>query len=143
MEQEVIFSEFVNGHKFRVYGLSMTLNKIKDFRKLTSLLQTIFTSPVLVQEFSKVFSLPKFLMEIVKSLDINIDKISLDNKDQMTQANQPQAVQPGQPVDIESIMSQLGQSNQQSQIPQAGTGFSENPGPTPDRSGLNTGLVGG
>jgi hypothetical protein len=72
------FAGTVNGNVFKVFGLSMAVNKINDFRKISTLLQTIGTSNTLIQEFQQKYSFTKLLGEIVKSLDINEDKIKLD-----------------------------------------------------------------
>lgn len=80
---EEIFADTAMGLKYKVFGVSRTLNKVKDFRKLTSLLQTIGSSEVLIEEFIKKYSFEKFLGEIMDSLDINTDKIKHDEVDQM------------------------------------------------------------
>jgi len=102
------FARTVNGSTFKVFGVSQTLSKIKDFRKLTTVMQTIATSDVLSEEFAKEYSFAKFLGEIIRSLDIDEDKIKLD--------------------DVDKKMNELGGANQapaggqgasnQSQIPQ-------------------------
>ena len=82
------FADTVQGRKYKVFGMSTVLNKINDFRKLTSLLQTVGQSPVLVQEFAKVADFGKFLTQIIKSLDIDFDKIK---KDSTGPGSQPQS----------------------------------------------------
>lgn len=72
------FAQAVNGHKFKVFGITQTLNKIKDFRKVSALLQTIMGSQVLMQEFSRKYSFEKLLGVIMESLDVNLDKIKVD-----------------------------------------------------------------
>lgn len=107
---EEIFADTVQGYKFRTFGISATLNKQKNFTKLTGLLQTIGTSEVLTEEFQKKYDFGKFLTEIMKSLDINTYKIEADEKDGGDLTQNPQG-------------SGLGQGeapNAQSQIPQAG-----------------------
>lgn len=109
-----IFASTVQGYKFRTYGISATLNKQKDFTKLTALLQTIGTSEVLTEEFVKKYDFGKLLSEIMKSLDINVYKIEADEADggDLTQPAPPE--QPG------AGMGQGEMPNDQSQIPQAG-----------------------
>jgi hypothetical protein len=102
-----------------VFGVSQTLNKQKDFRKLTALLQTIGSSEVLVEAFIKKYSFEKLLGEIIRSLDVDTSRIEQDELDQMMMQLGPQMMDQG--------ASQLGaQPNMQSQIPQAATG-PENP----------------
>jgi len=103
MPKEERFAKTTNGNQFKVFGITETLNKMKDFRKLTAMLQTISSSDVLTQEFSREFSFSKFLKEIVRALDIDTDRIKLD--------------------DIEKQMNDIPMqtsANEQSQIPQAG-----------------------
>lgn len=112
---EEIFAQTALGLQYKVYGVSRTLNKVKDFRKLTSLLQTIGSSEVLVEEFIKEYSFKKLLGEIMESLDINVDKIKHDEVDQMM--NMLGELQGGggmPPVQ--------GMPNMQSNIPQAAAG---------------------
>ena len=71
------YAESVMDAKFSVYGISRTLNKAKDFRKVTSLLQTISASPLLVQEFMQKFSMTKLLEVIMRALDINTDQLTM------------------------------------------------------------------
>lgn len=115
MSPEMRFAETAQGNKFKVFGVSQTLNKQKDFRKLTALLQTIGSSEVLVEAFIKKYSFEKLLGEIVRSLDIDTSRIEQDELDQMMMQLGPQMMEQG--------ASQLGsQPNMQSQIPQAATG---------------------
>lgn len=69
------FAKTAQGHRYEVFGMSQTLNKIQDFKKITTLLQTIGTSQILMQEFMRKYSVTKLLGEIVKSLDISEEKI--------------------------------------------------------------------
>lgn len=113
MGPEEIFADTAMGLKYKVFGVSRTLNKVKDFRKLTSLLQTIGSSEVLIEEFIKKYSFEKFLGEIMDSLDINTDKIKHDEVDQMlNMMGQGGGGMP--PVQ--------GMPNMQSNIPQAAAG---------------------
>lgn len=115
MPAEERFAETALGHKFVVFGVSQTLNKQKDFRKLTSLLQTIGSSEVLVEAFIKKYSFEKLLGEIIRALDVDTAKIEQDEMDQLMMAMGPGALEEGS--------TQPGsQPNMQSQIPQAATG---------------------
>lgn len=84
MSPEERFAETAEGQSFKVFGMSMTLNRLNDFRKLTTLLQTIGGSDFLMQAFAQKFDMSKFLDEIVTSLNVDTDKIK----------NSGQAVQP-------------------------------------------------
>lgn len=141
MSPEAIFAGTVNGHKFKTFGISLTLNKVKDFKKLQGLLQTLATNPLLAQEFSRKYSFHKLMSEIVKSLDINEEKIFSDQKDAALQTQQKQ--QQGTPTlqdMLNSMMQGGGGPNMQSQIPQASTDNQvERMGA--DMSGINSGIT--
>lgn len=125
MSPEERFAEIVNTAKFSVWGVSRNLTKQKDARKLTALLQTIGASPQLQQEFNQEFSTPKLLGQIMRSLDINTDELSMsDDEKKAQQQRQIQMMQ------MQAQMQGQGQQNQgagqpgtgpnaQSQIPQA------------------------
>jgi hypothetical protein len=112
MGNEELFAETVQGCKFRTFGISATLNKQKDFQKMTALLQTIASSEPMMEAFIAKYDFTKYLTELMRSLDINTYKIEADPKagGDLSQGQQPQ--QPG--------MAQGEQPNMQSQIPQAG-----------------------
>lgn len=109
LDPEDVFASTVNGMKFRVYGISLTLSKAQDFRKLTTLLQTIAGSPQLMEEFLKKYDLGKTLGEIMTSLNIDKYKLEIPKAVQNTMAPPDQ----GQPE---------GAPDQMSQVPQAGAG---------------------
>lgn len=121
-----IFAATVGGYTFAVFGLSSILNKMNDFQKITALLQTIGASPLMAQEFQKKYSFTKLLGEIVKSLDIDEQKIEMTPQEQQQQQAQQQAQQQGQPPAAQSEGTPgaggapSGQPNVQSQIPQVG-----------------------
>lgn len=110
LDPEDVFAATVNGIKFRVYGISLTLSKSQDYRKLTTLLQTVFSNPALTEEFMKKYDPALLLGEIMTSLDIDKNKLEI-----------PQAVQA-------TMQSQGGESPEEgapdtnSQIPQASSG---------------------
>lgn len=110
MGNEELFAETVQGCRFRTFGISATLNKQKEFTKLTALLQTVGTSEVLTEAFLAKYDFSKYLTEIMKALDINPFKIEADKADggDLTQMPQGQGMGAGE------------MPNQQSQIPQAG-----------------------
>jgi hypothetical protein len=108
------FARTVAGHTFNVFGITQTLNKIKDFRKLTSFLQTISGSQQLSEEFQKRFDPSKLLDEIMKSLDINTDRIKLDEADhvmnKLGEAQRAGSEPPGGP-DVQSQVPQAAASS--------------------------------
>lgn len=121
------FHATVEGYQFKVFGISQTLSKMKDFKKAQMVLQTISSSEVLMEEFAKKYDFGKFLDFMMRSLDINTDQIQLSEADQLAMKMgaggaggggpmAPGATQPGT------------QPNAQSQIAQAGAA-PENKGP--------------
>lgn len=110
MTPEDVFAATVNGVKFRVFGVTLTLSKAQDFRKLTTLLQTITASPQLMEEFVKKYDLGKTLGEIMTTLDIDKYKLEIPQTVQATM-QAPQGAAPEQ-----------GGPDQMSQVPQAGAG---------------------
>ncbi len=75
MGKEQIFADTVQSCKFKAYGVSAIVNKMKDFTKLQSMLQTIFSNPMLTEAFMKKYSIEKLLTEIMRSLDIKTFKL--------------------------------------------------------------------
>lgn len=106
---EEVFAATVNGIKFRVFGISLTLSKAQDFRKLTTFLQTVAQSEVLMQEYTKKYGFAELLGEIMTSLDIDKYKLEIPKAVQATM--QPQEEPPPEQG-----------PNQMSQVPQAGAG---------------------
>ncbi len=83
-----VFVSTVNGMKFEVFGISLTLRRQADFRKWTTLLQVISGSEVLTEAFLAQYSFEKFLGEVMTSLDIDKMKISNDQQEQAPPAQQ-------------------------------------------------------
>ena len=110
MSPQDVFAATVNGVKFKVFGISLTLSKAQDFRKLTTLLQTIGAAPALMEEYLKKYDLGKLLGEIMRALDLDTHKLEIPRAVQMTMENP----QEGAPVE--------GAPNQMSQQPGAGSG---------------------
>lgn len=113
------FARGATGHKFKVFGVSSILNRMQDFRKLTSLLQTVGASELLMEEFLKKYSIGKFLGEVMRSLNINTSKIEIGEEEKAAILAQNPAPMGGPNVG----------PNMQSNIPQASTG-PLNPNPT-------------
>lgn len=81
---EEVFAATVNGIKFRVFGITQTLNKAQDFRKLTTLLQTIGGVPPLMEAYVQKYSLEKTLGEVMVSLNIDKYKLEIPQAQQAT-----------------------------------------------------------
>lgn len=125
------FARCIDGTVFQVFGVSKVLAKMKDFRKLTAMLQTISSSPILIQEFSSEYSMQKLLAEIMKSLDIDTTKLEMNPQEKMeSQQRMQQAMQMHQQMNAGGNVGQqgAGQPGQngvgadQSQIPQSAAG---------------------
>lgn len=104
-----IFANTVNGVRFKVFGISLTLAKAQDFRKITTLLQTIAASPQLMEEFMKKYDLGKTLGEIMTSLNIDKEKLEIPLAVQKTMEAPQEEAPPAGP-------------DQMSQVPGAATG---------------------
>lgn len=115
--REDFFAETVNGMRFKTFGISATLNKQKDFTKLQALLQTVAGSEVLMESFIRGGNdFGKLLDEIMRSLDINTDRLkSDDGKDAGKEAKEP----------AEPLAAVQGEADLQSQIPQAGAAVNQ------------------
>lgn len=134
MAPEDVFAKTAAGRRFKVFGLSTTLNKIQDFRKIAMFLQTIASSPDLLTAFQGKFDATKLLSEILNSLDINVDKIKRSD----VPVQQPGAQAPPNLPTMASIAAAGGQ------LPSAGGNGSLSPGAknlqnTPNIHHLETG----
>jgi hypothetical protein len=109
LDPQDVFTATVNGIKFRVFGISLTLSKAQDFRKLTTLMQTLGSTPVFLEEFVKKYDLGKLLAEIMTALNIDKHKIEIPRAVQMTMETPQGAPSEGGP-------------DMMSQVPQAGAG---------------------
>lgn len=109
LDPQDVFVSTVDGIRFKVFGISLTLSKSQDFRKLTTLMQTVVGSEILMEEFSKKYDFGKFLGEIMTALDIDKHKLEIPQSHQMTMQESGQAAPQGGP-------------DMMSQVPQAGAG---------------------
>lgn len=138
MAPEEIYAATALGHKYKVFGLSTTLNKIQDFRKIQALLQSIGASPQMMQEFTRKYSMTKLLGEIIKSLDIDDEKLIASPQEQQQRAMEmqlaAQAEQGGNTQGGEG-------TNPQSQIPQAGSSSQSEGGIAIPRGMNNIGMT--
>lgn len=129
MEPQDVFVATINGMKFEVFGISLTLRRQADFRKWTTLLQVIGGSEMLIEAFLQQYSFEKLLGEIMTSIDLNKSKIQnaqLNPQGPAADAGQPPqpGAQPGQPpAGAPAAMQQPGGApgavpNTMSQVPQ-------------------------
>lgn len=142
LTQEEIFADTAEKHSYKVFGLSMTLNKIQDFRKIQALLQSIGASPQMMAEFVRKYSMTKLLGEIVKSLDIDEDKILAEPQEADARLNeQKQQAQVAAQASGEPQGNTSGGEgeNPQSQIPQMGNNSTIDTGITIPRGMNNSG----
>lgn len=79
---EEMFAEFANGGTVNVFGMTEIMNRMNDFKKYTTLLQTIGGSQDLMQEFRANYSIKKFLGVLMKGLGVNIEKIQASPEEQ-------------------------------------------------------------
>ncbi len=113
--KEQRFAKSALGNKYKVFGLSQTLNKIQDFQKLGTLLQTVAANEALVEAFQRKFSFVQLLDQIFTSLDIDPTKL------QISDAEKQQIEQERQRKQAESIelagAKKAGGGDQGSQVP--------------------------
>lgn len=64
-----------SGSKIKVFGLSATMARARDFQKIMALMQAVITNPLLMQSFVQKFSPDKTLETMLKSLNINPESL--------------------------------------------------------------------
>lgn len=126
------FAATALGKRYRVFGLSTTLNKIQDFRKISTFLQTVGASPIFVQEFQRKYSVTKLMGEIVKSLDIDEKKIEADPAELQERAREQAIIQRHEATKAQSEGGDMSQVPGGSNIPDANG---------PSKSDLNMGMT--
>lgn len=115
LEPQEVFVATVNGMKFEVFGISLTLRRQADFRKWTTLLQTIGASEVMIEAFLQQYSFEKLLGEVMTALDLNKSKIQ--NSASSQNPTQPQA--PAPETQMQPGGAPGAAPNQMSQVPGA------------------------
>ena len=122
MGKEEIFAETVQSSKFKVFGISAVMNKMKEFTKLTTMLQTISSNPTLTEFFMKKYSIEKLLTEIMRSLDIDTFKIEADEQEGGDLTSAPPQIPSNDSPDIQSQLPQAGAAQNQGDMnPMAST----------------------
>lgn len=98
LEPQDVFVNTINGMKFEVFGISLTIRRQADFKKWTTLLQVISSSQVLIEAFLQKYSFEKLLGEIMTAIDLNKAKIQADQNASPAGGQPGQPQQPGQPM---------------------------------------------
>lgn len=127
---ELRFASTAQGLNYKVYGLSNTLGKMQDFKKVTTLMQVISGSEVLMEEFSKKYDFGKLLQEMMRSLNIDTSRLELSATDQLQMQMAGGAGGPMQPGSTQPGST----PNQNSQTPQASA--LKGPSPTPQPAAM-------
>lgn len=74
------FAQFAMKASFKVFGMSGTLSKVKDFQKITTILQLVFSNPVFAQLFTQKFDMGKVLDEVFRLINIDPNKFKPDQQ---------------------------------------------------------------
>jgi hypothetical protein len=69
------FAAFAGRCDFKVFGLTATLGRVRDFQKFMALMQGVNTNPLLMRAFLAKFSADKVLTFIMRALSLNPDNI--------------------------------------------------------------------
>lgn len=91
MEPQDVFTQTVNGIRFQVFGISLNLARQSDYRKLTTLMQTVFANPLLTESFLKKYDPTKLLDEVMTTLNIDTSKLEVPPQEQVGQGAGPSA----------------------------------------------------
>lgn len=112
LEPQEVFVQTMNGMRFEVFGISLTLRRQADYRKWTTLLQVIGASDVMIEAFLAKYSFEKLLGEIMTAIDLNKTKIQVDPQ---VQESRKAIAQPGgAPGASPNLLSQVPQASAQS-----------------------------
>lgn len=76
------YAAFAQGHRFKVFGLSSVLARVKEFQKMMALFQVVGTNALLLQAFVQRFNPDKALDHIFKSLNIDPTNLELTEEEQ-------------------------------------------------------------
>lgn len=90
MSDEDRYETFASGYGFKVFGLSATLSRARDFQKLMALMQAVGTNPMMMQAFMAKFSPEKALDFIMKSLNVNPENLMNSPEEQAQVPNRIQ-----------------------------------------------------
>ncbi|HHT9137747.1 MAG TPA: hypothetical protein ACFYEK_10970 [Candidatus Wunengus sp. YC60] len=81
MSKEERFLRGANSGTFTVRGISGYVQKMRDFQKYTNLLSVISQNPVLFQEFSRKYSIPKLIQQILMSTGLREEQLRLSEEE--------------------------------------------------------------
>jgi len=81
MDKATRFATFANFCSFKVHGLSSILSRVRDFQKMASLLQMVTGNPILLQSFFKRYSGDRILSHMMKTLNVNPERIERDHEE--------------------------------------------------------------
>lgn len=84
------FMMFANYANFKVFGLTATLSRVRDFQKTMAIMQMVSQNPMLMQAFIQNYSIQKVIKLALKQLNINPDDIALTPDER---ENLPQIIQ--------------------------------------------------
>jgi hypothetical protein len=93
------FNAFADTAIFKVFGLSATLTRARDFQKLMAVLQAVGQNPILLQAFFKKYSEDKVLIQMMKMLNMNPEAFERDEAEMQ---------QMGQEMNDAAMMQQMG-----------------------------------
>ncbi len=111
MGKEEIFADTVQSCKFKAFGISAVMNKMKEFTKLQAMLQTIFSAPPLTEAFMKKYSIEKLLTEIMRALDLDTFKIEADQNEGGDLTAKQEPVPSNESPDLQSQIPQAMSAN--------------------------------
>lgn len=76
------YALFAGGFRFRVFGLSATMARARDFQRIMAIMQAVQANPLLFQAFMKKFSPEKTLNRMMKAININPDDILITEEEE-------------------------------------------------------------
>jgi hypothetical protein len=109
---EEFFAQTVQGYDFEVFGLTETIKRVEDFRKLTTVLQSVGSNPLLMEEFQRKYSFSKLLEQIFRSLNYDSSRIEHDEDEKALQeAESGLAQSQGAPDQMSQVAAPDGQAS--------------------------------
>ena len=75
------FARAAKGFKFQSKGLRSMVERLKDFQRIQQFMATIGANELMIQEFSREFSIPKLMGKIMRSLEIDEEEIKYSQEE--------------------------------------------------------------
>jgi len=75
------FRTMVEGCKVRVFGLSATLARARDFQRIVAIFQLVQSSPILLRAFLRKYSADKMLTHVFKLINLNPEQFERDEQE--------------------------------------------------------------